>query len=318
MNKKSKKRAFFVYVVICLFYVLITFRVPEKLSMTRTSDAHVVPSNSSILPLPDNAEVATRLPPEGAPSCTPVPQSLAETAESVKTLETAKVPSSAITTSRSTNGLQSGIEPSLLISIPVICYAFREGWLEKDSLIFAKKDAYNNVSWRKPLEILKDHDEEGIRNILNTIGPQRVAEFMKKEGVRLRQNLSAEDVLSGRGYAIEQAKLIDLYDRYVGDSCNEVFPFSLNQVGVARGPRGEFRITRGTEVHGEDTRMTDQEWIMPNLASLPIRAAVEKLTIHTSNIKVYGNGYVLRQSPRPFERVKGQTACIIQGRGTSE
>jgi hypothetical protein len=318
MNKKSKQRAFFVYVIICFLYVLVTFRIPEKLSMTRTSDAHVVPSNSSILPLPEAAEVAARLPPEGAPSCTPVPQALTETAESDETLETAKAPLSAMSKSRSTNGLQSGIEPSLLISIPVICHAFKEGWLEKDSLIFVKKDAYNNVSWRKPLEILKDHDEEGIGNILNTIGQKRVVEFMKKEGVRLRQDLSVEDLFSGKGYVIEQAKLIDLYDRHVGESCNDLFPFSSKEVAIVKGPKGEFRLAQGTEVHKGDVRTTDQEWMMPNLASLPIRAAVEKLAVHTSNIKVYGNGYVLRQSPRPFERVKGQTACIIQGRGVAE
>ena len=38
MNKKSKRRAFFVYAVICLLYVLVGFGLPEKMSMTRISD----------------------------------------------------------------------------------------------------------------------------------------------------------------------------------------------------------------------------------------------------------------------------------------
>ena len=30
--------------------------------------------------------------------------------------------------------------------------------------------------------------------------------------------------------------------------------------------------------------------MMPNLANLPIRSAIEKLSIHTSHIKIIGNG----------------------------
>jgi hypothetical protein len=318
MNKKSKKRACFVYGVICLFYVLVTFHIPEKLSMTRTSDAHVAPSNSSILPLPRTSEVVTHLPPEGAPSCTHVPQALAETAESVKTPEAGEAPASATSVARPAKGPQSGIEPSLLISIPVICHAFKEGWLERESLIFAKKDAYNNVSWGKPLEIIKDHNEEGIRNILNTIGQKRVLEFMSKEGVRPALEASVDDFLAGKGYTMEREKLIALYDKYVAGSCDEIFPFVLKQVGIARGRKGEFLITKGREASKEDGKTAEQEWMMPNLANLPTRTAVEKLMAHTPNIKVYGTGRVMSQSPRPFERIRGETACVIQGKGVAE
>jgi hypothetical protein len=318
MNKKSRKRAFFVYIIICLLYVAVMFRVPEKVSMTRTSDEHVVPSNSSILPLPNTNAVERRLPPDGAPSCTPVPQALAETAESVETPKVVEAPTPATSISRPANGLQSGIEPSLLISIPVICHAFKEGWLEQESLIFAKKDVYNNVSWRKPVEIIKDQDEEGIRNILNTIGQKRVLEFIRKEGVRLGPELSVDDILVGKGYTVEQKKLIALYDKYVSGICDDVFPFSLKQVGIAKGPGGEFRLTWGKGTPKEGDKSAEQEWMMPNLTNLPIRSAVEKLAAYTSNIKVYGNGHVVRQSPRPFEREKGQTECVIRGRSIAE
>ncbi len=58
--------------------------------------------------------------------------------------------------------------------------------------------------------------------------------------------------------------------------------------------------------------------MMPNLASLPIRTAIDKLSVHTARIKVYGSGYVTDQSPRPFERLKGEQECIIQGRAENE
>ncbi len=318
MNKKSKRRAFFVCVVISIFYVAVTFRVPEKLSMTRTSDAHVVPSNSSILPLPNINEVEKSLPPDGAPSCTPVPPALAETTQEVDTRDAVEAPVSSSGVSQPANGHQSGIEPSLLISVPVICYAFGQGWLERDSLIFVRKDAYNNVSWRKPLEILRDHDEEGIRHILSTIGQKRVLEFMKSEGVYPGSDVSADDILAGKGYTVAPGKLIGLYDKYVANTCDEIFPFSLKQIGVARGSKGGFRLTGGREAPRESARAAEPEWMVPNLANLPIRVAVEKLSVYTPNIRVRGNGHVVSQSPRPFERVKGETACVIEGREVTE
>ena len=108
---------------------------------------------------------------------------------------------------QSVAGGKSGIEPSLLISIPIVCYAIRAGWMEKESLIFGKKDAYNNVGWRKPIEILKDHDEQGIRNILNTIGEKRILEFMKKEGFGLKAGLSAEDSSSAGDTRLRGSRL---------------------------------------------------------------------------------------------------------------
>jgi hypothetical protein len=317
MNKKSKKRASFVYVILCLFYVAVMFRLPEKLSMTRTSDAHVVPSNSSILPLPHTNEVEQRLPPEGAPSSTPIPLTVAGTAEGTKTPEVVEAPAPE-NMARPAYGNSSGIEPSLLISIPVICYALKEGWLDRDSLIFAKKDAYNNVSWRKPLEILKDHDEEGIRNILNTIGQKRVLEFMKREAICPGEGVSAEDLLIGRGYTVEQEKLVALYGKYVGKTCDEIFPFSLSQVGMAKGSHGEFRLITGKAVPKEGNKMAEREWMMPNLTGMTMSAAIDKLSPETSNIRVHGYGVVVSQSPRPFERLRGESACVVQGRGMAE
>ncbi|MGD0229428.1 MAG: hypothetical protein ABSC19_03590 [Syntrophorhabdales bacterium] len=212
---------------------------------------------------------------------------------------------------------QSGIEPSLLITIPVVCHAIREGWVEKESLIFGKKDAYNNVIWKKPIEILKDRDEDGIRNILNTIGQERVVEFMKKEGLSRSSRLSAEDIILGRGYLVDKGRLIALYDKHVGTMCDELFPFSLGHIGIAKGRQG-FEITSGKGGLKVTDRTAEAEWMMPNLANLPIRLAIEKLSVHTSRIKVHGNGRVTNQSPRAFERLTGEPECVIQGKAENE
>jgi hypothetical protein len=53
---------------------------------------------------------------------------------------------------------------------------------------------------------------------------------------------------------------------------------------------------------------------MPNLANLPIRSAIEKLSTHTSHIKINGSGIVMNQFPRAFERLKGEPECVILGR----
>jgi hypothetical protein len=91
-----------------------------------------------------------------------------------------------------------------------------------------------------------------------------------------------------------------------------VFPFSLKQIGMAKDQTG-FRITRGKETTREVRQAPEQEWMMPNLSNLPLRTAVEKVAVYSAHIKVYGSGKVASQSPRPFERLKGETDCVIQG-----
>ena len=53
MNKKSKKRASLVFVLICLLYASVTFRFPEKMSMGRISEEQTPPSKGMIIPVPD-------------------------------------------------------------------------------------------------------------------------------------------------------------------------------------------------------------------------------------------------------------------------
>jgi hypothetical protein len=318
MNKKSKKRASLVFVLMCLLYVSVTFRFPEKMSMRRISEEQTPPSKSMILPVSpmditdryNSPSQQRALSPSTASPASP------EAGEAMMKPEAENQPA-AMKEDQSAAAGRSGIEPSLLISVPVVCYAIKEGWIEKESLIFGKKDAYNNVIWKKPIEILKDHDEDGVRSILTTIGQKRIVEFVRKEGLSPAPELSADDIILGRGYRVDEAKLIAMYNKHVGTMCDELFPFSLGGIGIMKGKSG-FEITRGKEGPRDDRKTVKAEWMMPNLANLPIRLAIGKLSAHTGKIKVYGNGHVMSQSPKAFERLQGEQECVIQGRVESE
>lgn len=311
MNKKSRKRAFLVCVVLCLINVSVTFRLTDKMSMKRISAEQANASHGALMPVP-YTETDCNAPPQRALS--PVTASPV----SAQSDGTSKGPAASNTRSPLADGRYAdvgrpGIEPSLLISVPVVCHALKEGWIEKEGLIFGKKDVYNNVVWKKPLEILRDRDEDGLRSIFSTIGQKRVLEFMKQEGINPSGGLSAEDITLGRGYRIDREKLVSLYNRNAGPECDEVFPFYLKNTGIAKGKSG-FEITNGLDTARDARKTVEPEWMMPNLASLPIRTAIGKLSTYTTKIKVYGSGYVTDQSPRPFERLKGDQECIIRGR----
>ena len=311
MNKKSRKRACLVFVILCLIYVSVAFRLPDRMTMRRISGEQADPSQSALLPVPIAEKDRNAPPPQGARSPVPAPFVSAESdGAKGQAVNNVRPP---LADGRYTDVGRPGIEPSLLISAPVVCHALKEGWIEKEGLIFGKKDAYNNVSWKKPLEILKDRDEDGLRSIFSTIGQKRVLDFLKKEGVNPSGGLSPEDIILGKGYTIDPAMLISLYNKNAGPECDELFPFALTHMGIAKGKNG-FEMTKGEEGAGEARKTAEAEWMMPNLASLPIRTAIYKLSVHTARIKVYGSGYVTDQSPRPFERLKGEQECIIRGR----
>jgi len=315
MNKKSKKRASLVFALTCLVYVSVTFRFPEKMSMRRISEEQAPPSKGMMLPVPDiDTSDRNASPSQGALSPSAASPASPETGEAVMRPE---VKPAAMKDNQAAAACRSGIEPSLLISVPIVCYAIKEGWIEKEGLIFGKKDAYNNVIWKKPIEILKDHDEDGVRSILNTIGQKRVVDFIRKEGLSPASELSADDIMLGKGYRVDEGKLVAMYNKHVGAMADELFPFSSREIGVMKGRYG-FEITSGKEGPKEDKKTAEAEWMMPNLANLPIRLAIGTLSAHTGKIKVYGNGHVMSQSPRAFERLRGEQECVIQGRLESE
>ena len=314
MNKKAKKKAFLVFALLCLLYISVTFRFPEKLSMRRTSEEQTAPSHGMMLPVSD-MEANTR-------NTSPSPGALSSSAASAASAETDEAVRPGITPASEQDrhpaaANRSEIEPSLLISIPVVCFAIKEGWIEKESLIFGKKDAYNNVTWKKPFEIIKNNDEDGVRSIFVAIGRQRVLEFMRKEGLNPRADLAADDFFLGKGYRVDEEKLVALYNKYVGSMADDLFPYCLGEVGIVKGSGG-FEIVRVKDGFKDHRKTSETDWMMPNLANLPMRLAIAKLSAYTGRIKVYGNGAVASQFPRAFERLTGERECVIQGRPENE
>jgi hypothetical protein len=326
MNKATNRRALAVFLVICLLYVSVAFRIPEKLSMKRIAVRSHGPSHGMNLQgslEPNRAEARTQeiVGERGAgsaPASASVPEaSPASIAAPARTLPNSDSPKASDSASRviAAKG-GSWVEPRFLISIPITCYAIREGWIDRESLIFARKDGQNSV-WLKPLDILKQQDESGIRHLFTIIGKNRIKEFLRKEAVDIREDLSPEDMMLGRGYVIEKKKLLSLYDRFVPEECNDLFPLALAQGGVLRG-RGGFQFVSSTDAAKMRAAKEDEEWRMPNLTGLTIKLAIDNLAGHTARIKVHGSGVVVDQYPKPFERLNGDSECAIYGRLASE
>ena len=326
MNKRTKKRAVLVYIAVCLFYGTVAFKVPEKITMRRVSlpisnaaqdmsifggrvepASHTVRSEK-ILPQPEK-NLPLPLPPKDH-----APASAKDDAPA-SAKDHAPAPAIRISAERGTTaaGDASFVEPSLLIVVPLICHALDRGWIEADGLIFSKKDDYSKGGWKRPIDIIRDKDESGIRSILNTIGKNHVVEFLKREGLESREGLTVEDLMLGRGYVLEKKKLTSLYDRFVSEQYKDLFPISFSKAGIKMGKEG-FELIAVEDGNKGHSAEAEREWMMPNLAGLPLRLAIEKLSKNTTKIRVYGSGTVAEQSPRSFERLRGEVECSIQGR----
>jgi len=327
MNKATNRRALTVYLVICLLYICVAFRIPEKLSMKRIAAKPDGPSHGMSMresTEPGKAEaradevVEKKVPRPSSAIALASEGSLPPAASSARALRTADARSASDNTSplvTAVNG-SSMVEPHLFISVPITCYAIKEGWLDREALIFSRKEGQNTI-WLKPLDILRQQDESGLKHLVAIIGKNRIKEFLKSEAADIKGDLSSEDMMLGRGFVIEKKKLLSLYDRFVSEECNDLFPLVLAQGGVAKGKEG-FRFVSLAEAARMHTESEGEEWSMPNLAGLPIKLAIDHLAVHTARIKIYGSGFVVDQHPKPFERLKGDTECAIYGRLTTE
>ncbi|MBA4416444.1 MAG: hypothetical protein C0392_00825 [Syntrophus sp. (in: bacteria)] len=342
MNKKAKRRAFFICAAIFVMYVMVGSGLQEKLSMKRI--AHIdqeKPVNMGIYTQKPAARTASFTTPAAAPAPVsvakpvevatpkapaaiilpppPVPASIpgvvnAHTATPLTAPKAVAPPREAVYAATSAfMRPEAFAEPSLFISVPIICHAIREGFIEKEGLIFIKKDGYNNPKWKKTLDILKDKDEEGLRSISKAIGKKQILDFLKKEGITQKQGIPMEDIILGKGYGVEKKKLLSLYDKYVRADYPGLFPFSLEGLSIAQNRNG-FEFQGQRDVAKERRGKEDPEWMVPNLTNLTMKDAFEKLSAHTAKIKIYGSGNVVDQNPKPFQRTRGEAECIIYGR----
>jgi len=300
MNKKANRRAFFVCIFVCLMYTSIAAKLPEKVSFKRIAHDRSKGSTSMTVYSGKNEnQQAPEALPEKTPSYAPQ-QPQRETRVSQKEVHT-PVPD------------EAHMEPSFFMSIPLVCLAIKAKLLEKDSLISAGKTSYNVASWKKPVDILNDRDEEGLKNISRTIDAKQVLFLLREEGIVPEPKLTSEEIMLGKGYVVEKKKLLSLYRDAVPAEYDRLFPFVIDGTGIARR-NGSFEFIVMKENVKRLAVKETPEWQMPNLVNLPLRVAVERLAAHTSRIRVIGSGTVSEQFPRPFERTTGEAECIIYGR----
>lgn len=275
MNKRANRKAFFILLCIGLMYLSMAFNVKEKFSMKRTLNTH------------------TTATPAGFGGT--IPERMAVTGHSTP-------PATA-----------PAIEPALFVAIPIVSSAIQDGLIEKEGIILIRKANNAKADFKKPFDILKDKDEEGLVTIAEIIGKKQLRRLLKKENISVRDDLELSDMILGKGYTIEKKTLITLFDKYVTDEYKSLFPFVCNTMEITKNAKG-FEMAEARERSKIESQTADVEWIMPNLADLPMKAALEKLALKTSRVKIYGSGVVANQNPKALEKVKGEAQCVIYGR----
>ncbi|MCX8109741.1 MAG: hypothetical protein N3D15_00620 [Syntrophorhabdaceae bacterium] len=290
MNKRAKRKAFFICLTICIMYISLAINITERIKMARVSEAVINTQKDMTLSMP-------------------VPQTKKQQdKESINNRIKEAQPEQEKTAVIKKD--DDHIEPLFFISIPIVCYAIKKGILEKDTLI-----PCSNNTWKKPLQILQDRDEEGLRNLSKLIGRKDISDFLKREDIEHKEDINAENLLSGKGYVVNKARLSTIYEMHVGDGYDTLFPITLNDMIIRRTDKG-FELVRSKSRMVEDRKevRTEKEWIMPDLTNYSMRRALEKLNVNTGKIRIIGMGTVYDQSPKPHERVMGEVECILYGR----
>ena len=279
MNKQAIRKAFIVCTLIGLMYAGIAFNVQDRFSMKRTSGPLLTKA-------PRSLSIAA---PQPKPD--PSPQKKALIADS-----------------------NTGIEPAFLIAVPVIAFAIREGLVEKDGMIVVQKneDDASSVYLKKPLDILKDKDKNGLKAISRIIGKKNIEVFLTRQGVKLPDKSLSVDTITGIGYSIDRNVLIGIYNRHVGEGFASLMPYASGGFEVSRKSNG-FQINAvRNEKHLENAE-ANSAFSMPDLSGLSMKAALDRIS-SKAEVKIYGSGIVVDQFPKPREKVEKETRCILYGR----
>lgn len=278
MNKQAIRKAFFVCASIGLVYAALAFNVQDRFSMKRTYE-------TSMKKAPRSLNVAA-----------PGPQKEPLRQEPVIA------------------GSGPSFEPSLLIAIPIIAHSIREGIIEKDDMVVVKGTGDpQQVYLKKPLDILKDRDRDGLRTLSRIIGRKNMEAFLVREGVKLPDRSLSFDTLAGTGYSVDVKTLAALYNRHVDAGFDPLLPFASGGLEVSR-KNGGFVIGKVREEKRVETDRDGAAWTMPDLTGLSMKAALDRISTKRQAILVYGSGIVTDQYPRAQEKVEKDTRCILYGR----
>ncbi len=278
MNKQAIRKAFFVCASIGLAYAALAFNVQDRFSMKRTY------------------ETSVKKPPRSLNVVAPGPQK--------EPLRQAPVIA----------GSNLSFEPSLLIAIPIVAWSIREGIIEKDGMVIVKRtEGSSPVYLKKPLEILKDRDRDGLRTLSRIIGRKNMESFLAREGVQLPDRSLTFDTLAGTGYSVDERTLTGLYNRYVDAGFDHLLPFASGGLEVSR-KAGGFAIGKVHEEKRAEAGRDNAAWTMPDLTGLSMKAALDRISTKGQTVRVYGSGIVTDQYPRAREMVEKDTRCILYGR----
>ncbi len=279
MNKQATRKAFIVCAFIGLMYAGIAFNVQDRISMKRTSGPPAAKA-------PRSLSIAA---PQAKPG--PITQKKALIADS-----------------------STGIEPVFLIAVPVIAFAIRENLLEKDGMIVVQKDEgdASSVYLKKPLDILKDKDKNGLKAISRIVGKKNIEVFLIRQGVKIPDKSLSVDSITGIGYSIDRNLLVNMYNQYVGEGFASLMPYASGGFEVSRKNNG-FQINAVRNEKGLENVEAGPAFSMPDLSGLSMKAALDRIS-SKAEVTIYGSGTVVDQSPKPRERVEKDTRCILYGR----
>lgn len=278
MNKRALQKAFFVCAFIGLTYAAMAFDVQERFAMKRTFD------------------VQARSAPKGLSIASTKLESRPAVRQSVIAADSAS------------------IEPSLLISVPIVASSIKEGLIEKEGLILiGKENSPGKVYLKKPIDILRDKDKEGLKSLSRIIGKKNIEAFLKKEGVTLPDRTLPFDAMAGKGFSVDKKVLTALYGKYVKEGFDSLLPFADGGFEVQKRAGG-FEITGASEQKQEGMALTDTAFAMPDLSGLSMKAALDLIAPRAQKVKIHGSGTVADQFPKPRQQVKSDTQCVLYGR----
>jgi hypothetical protein len=297
MNKQAIRKAFIVCASIGIIYAGIAFNIQDKFSMKRLHDTEKKKGPKSLsIAIPKNEEHPA------------VPAS-GDTNNAISRPEGIKAPAKTVIT-----GKEPVIEPSFLIAVPIVAYAINKGLIEKDGMILiTKSDDQSSVYLKKPLDILKDKDADGLRSLSRMIGKKNIDSFLSKEGINPPDKSLGIDTIIGIGYSIDKNLLLNLYRKYVGESFKPLLPYTAAGFEIS-GKNEVFQLTAVKSNKYSQTAHENSVFVMPNVAGLSIKRALDIIAPRVESVKIHGSGIIVDQFPKPNEKVEKDTLCILYGR----
>lgn len=300
MNKKAKRRAFFICLAICLMNLSLALKITDRFNIKRIDEnvSHRTNDLSIMSSKIQEEKQEKKIVEEEQKGDKKEVQNLEATEKKVFF-----------------KNMENEVEPLFFITIPILCHMIKNKVLEQELLIPS-----SNNAWKKPFQIIRDRDREGIKNLSSLIGKGALIRFLKNEGIRYPDDSNAEALLAGIGYTLDKERLIEIFDKNVDKSWDDLFPFVVDKLAVVKTENG-FKLVDPKKLAFTDKNFTDKkeikkdtQWTMPDFTGLPLRNAIERLNTKTARIRVFGSGFIIDQHPKPNEIVKIDDECILYGR----